>query len=128
MEFQLETFIQVPPERIYKAWLDSDQHSDMTGGEALITDDPDDKFTAWNGYIWGENLELQPHSYIKQSWRTTDFDEDQDYSTIEVFFEAEGDGTKITLKHTGLTYKDDHYKKGWFDNYFIPMKKYFEEN
>jgi activator of HSP90 ATPase len=128
MEFTLETFIKASPERLYKAWLDTDEHSDMTGGEALITDDPDDKFTAWDGYIWGKNLELRPHEYIKQSWKTSDFDEDQDYSTIELTFTPENDGTKIVLKHTGLTYKDDHYKKGWFDNYFIPMKSYFEED
>ncbi len=126
MEFTVETIIKASPEKIYTAWLDTDEHSDMTGGEALITDDEDDKFTAWDGYIWGKNLELKPHEYIKQSWKTSDFDDDQDYSTIEVFFEPVEDGTKITLKHTGLTYKDEIYKKGWFDNYFIPMKKYFE--
>ncbi len=127
MEFTVETHIKAAPERIYNAWLDSDEHSDMTGGDALITDEIDDKFSAWDGYIWGTNLELKPYKYIKQSWRTVDFDDDQDFSTLEVFFEPENDGTKVRIKHSGLTYKDEQYKKGWFDNYFIPMKAYFEE-
>ncbi len=127
MEFTLTFHIKAPPKRIYTAWLDSDEHSDMTGGDALITEDVDDKFTAWDGYIWGKNLELIPGKYIKQSWKTADFDDDQDYSTLEVTFDEEDDGTKITLKHSELTYKDEHYKQGWFDNYFNPMKDYFED-
>jgi activator of HSP90 ATPase len=126
MEFTVSTFIKTSPETLYKAWLDSDEHSDMTGGEALITEDLDDKFTAWDGYIWGTNLELKPNEYIKQSWKTSDFDEDQDYSVVEIFFNAENDGTKLTIKHTQLTYKDEHYRQGWIDNYFNPMKAYFE--
>ena len=128
MEFTINTHIGATPKRIYDAWLDSDEHSDLTGGDALITDEIDDKFTAWDGYIWGKNLELKPGKYIKQSWRTADFEDDQDFSTLEIFFEADGDVTKITLKHTGLTYKDEHYKKGWFDRYFTPMKTYFESD
>ena len=126
MEFTVETVINVSPEKLYRAWLDSDEHSEMTGGDALITDELNDKFTAWNGYIWGTNLELKPHEYIRQSWRTTDFEEDQDYSTLEIFFEPTEEGTKIILKHSGLSENDEKYKQGWQDNYFIPMKSYFK--
>ena len=128
MEFTLTFHIDAEPGIIYSAWLDSDKHSDMTGGEALITEDVDDKFTAWDGYIWGKNLQLDTGKYIKQSWRTADFDDDQEYSTLELFFEEEGGGTKITLKHSDLTYKDEQYKEGWIDNYFNPMKDYFEKS
>lgn len=127
MEFTVEEIIQTSPERLYNAWLDSDEHSEMTGGDALITDDPEDKFTAWNGYIWGTNLELRPFEYIKQSWRTTDFEDEQDYSTLEIFFEKVDEGTKVIIKHSGLSENDEKYKQGWIDNYFIPMKKYFED-
>lgn len=126
MEFTVETIIKASPEKIYSAWLDPDGHSDMTGGDALITEDVDDKFTAWDGYIWGTNLELKKNEYIRQSWRTADFEEDQEYSTIEVFFEAVDEGTKITLKHSGLRESDEKYKDGWVENYFEPMKEYFE--
>jgi uncharacterized protein YndB with AHSA1/START domain len=30
MEFTVDTIIKASPERIYQAWLDSDEHSDMT--------------------------------------------------------------------------------------------------
>ena len=126
MEFTVDTIINASPERIYEAWLDSDEHSDMTGGDALITDDVDDKFSAWDGYIWGTTLELRENEYIKQTWRTQDFEDDQDYSPVEIFFEAVDEGTKITIKHTDLSDADEKYKQGWIDSYFTPMKEYFE--
>lgn len=126
MEFTIEDTFNVSPEQLYKAWLDSDDHSDMTGGDALITDEIDDKFTAWDGYIWGKNMELKPCEYIKQSWKTADFEDDQDYSTLEIFFQSEGAGTKLTIKHSGLRDEDEQYKEGWVDNYFVPMHKFFD--
>ncbi len=127
MEFTVEETFNVSAEKLYNAWLDPDEHSDMTGGEALITEDVDDKFTAWDGYIWGTNLEFQKNEYIKQTWMTSDFEEDQDYSTVEIFFKEIEDGTKVIIKHSNLNENDDHYKQGWIDNYFVPMKKYFKE-
>ncbi|MFY0689588.1 MAG: SRPBCC domain-containing protein [Cyclobacteriaceae bacterium] len=125
MEFTLERHFPVPPEKLYAAWLDSDEHSDMTGGDALITDELDDRFTAWDGYIWGKNLELKPNEYIKQSWKTSEFEEGQDYSIVELWFQADDDGTKLTLKHSNLSDKDGQYEQGWEDHYFKPMSDYF---
>lgn len=127
MEFTLEEFIEANPAEIYNTWLDSDSHTDMTGGDALITDEIGEPFNAWDGYIWGKTLDLKPNEYIKQSWRTVDFDDDQEYSQVEIFLQPEGDGTRLVLKHTGLTDQDEKYKQGWIDNYFKPMKDYFSK-
>jgi activator of HSP90 ATPase len=126
MEFTVADTFNCSPDRLYEAWLDSEDHSDMTGGDALITDEVDDPFTTWDGYIWGRTLALKRNEYIKQSWKTEEFEEDQDFSTIEVFFSSEGDKTKVTIKHSGLTDKDVQYEKGWIDNYFKPMHAYFD--
>ncbi len=126
MEFELETTLPASASAVYEAWLDSDQHSDMTGGQALITEDEGDKFTAWDGYIWGTNLELKKDQYIKQTWRTSEFQEDQPNSILEVFFSSKGDNEcLLRLKHSELTDADEHYKQGWIDNYFEPMNLYF---
>ncbi len=128
MEFVVETTIKASPERIYSAWLDSDAHSAMTGSIAIITQDVGDKFTAWDGYIWGTTLELQPNRYIKQTWRTTDFSEEQEPSLVEIFFDADGaGGTILKIKHSALTDADGDYEQGWVDYYFDPMKMYFED-
>ena len=126
MEFVVETTIHASAERIYQTWLDSDGHSEMTGSIAIITEDIGDKFTAWDGYIWGTTLETKENSYIRQTWRTTDFSEEQEASIVEVFFEPQGDdATSVKIKHSNLTDADGEYEKGWVDFYFTPMKEYF---
>ncbi len=125
MEFELQCTLQATPQEVYDAWMDSDKHSDMTGGQALITDDEGDKFSAWDGYIWGGNLELVSGKYIKQSWRTSEFQDDQPHSLVEIFLEAKEDGCLLRLKHSNLTDADEQYKQGWVDNYFEPMQQYF---
>jgi len=37
MEFELSALILAPPEAIYEAWLDSEGHTKMTGGEAKVS-------------------------------------------------------------------------------------------
>jgi hypothetical protein len=52
--------IPAKPEEIYFAWLDSDAHAAMTGGAAEIADGVGSRFTAWDGYIEGTTLHLEP--------------------------------------------------------------------
>lgn len=126
MEFTLETILPATPQVVYDTWLDSDGHTAMTGADADITADEGDPFNAWDGYIWGKNLQLIPYSFIKQSWRTDDFEEDQEYSTVEITLTPHEEGTLLKLHHYELTERDHTYLKGWEEYYFIPMKAYFQ--
>jgi uncharacterized protein YndB with AHSA1/START domain len=36
VQFEISTIIQAPAEELYHAWLDSTQHSEMTGGQAEV--------------------------------------------------------------------------------------------
>ncbi len=113
-------------ERIYKAWLSSKEHSAFTGAEARVTARVGGAFTAWDGYIKGKTLELEPNRRIVQSWRTTDFYADSPDSRLEVLLEPAARGTKITLVQTVLPYGQAYeYRQGWKDHYFTPMKAYF---
>lgn len=127
MEFTLTATISASAEAIYQAWLKSDSHTEMTGGEAEITNNLNEEFTAWDGYISGKNLELIPNKKIKQTWRTTEFKDSDEDSIIEVSFENTNDGTKITLVHTNLSEDGEQYINGWKEHYFKPMKDYFEK-
>jgi activator of HSP90 ATPase len=125
MEFTLTAFFDTTPQNLYNTWLDSDGHTAMTGGAAEITADEGDAFHTWDGYIWGKNLKLVTDHLIQQSWRTSDFKEDQEYSLLEITLEKKDGGTFLTLRHSQLTAEDEHYVKGWEDHYFSPMKAYF---
>jgi len=122
---ELKESFSVKPSVIYKAWLDSDTHTNMTGGEAHCGNQVGDTFTAWDGYITGKNLELTPNKEIVQAWRTSEFDESDEDSKLTVRLVEIENGTEMTLIHTNIPEGQTQYKQGWVDHYFEPMKKYF---
>jgi len=122
----MSAVIPATAEEIWKAWLSTRGHSDMTGSPARATARVGARFTAWDGYIMGTNLELTPGRRIVQSWRTTDFPPDAPDSRLAVELASTPRGTRVTLKHTSIP--DGQvagYRQGWTDYYFEPMKKYF---
>ncbi|MFP4847042.1 SRPBCC domain-containing protein [Winogradskyella sp. PE311] len=126
MDFTLTTKIKATAKQIYKSWLSTQRHSKMTGATAFISDQEGEKFTVCRGYITGKNLELKPYEKIVQSWRTGDFKENEVDSQIEVLLFEDGEHTTLTLNHTNVPESGEHYKKGWEESYFEPMRKYFE--
>jgi uncharacterized protein YndB with AHSA1/START domain len=126
--FTLTATIPASPVKIFEAWLDSIGHSEMTGGEATMSNEVGAEVTAWDGYISGRNLELVPGERIVQSWRTTEFaDEDQD-SIITVVLQEVDEGTLLTLEHRNVPDAHRSYEEGgWQSNYFEPMVPYFGE-
>jgi uncharacterized protein YndB with AHSA1/START domain len=117
--------IPATPERVYAAWLNSKEHGKMTGSSAHVSAKVGEEFEAWDGYIQGKNLELQPPRRVLQSWRTTEFNDSEEDSLLEVLFEPEGEGTKVTIRHSNLPEHGMQYQQGWIDSYFVPMKAYF---
>ena len=126
INFEVSDIIPAPPEEIYSAWLDSTEHSNMTGGRAEVSAVVGETFKAWDGYIQGKNLELTFPNRIFQHWRTTEFDEADKDSELEILLEPLDGGTKVTLRHTALPEHGMQYQQGWIDSYFIPMKEYFQ--
>jgi activator of HSP90 ATPase len=125
IQFQISTVLPASPDEVYRAWLSSEGHTHMTGSSANITPRPGVEFEAWDGYITGRNLELEPGRRIVQAWRTTEFADDEPDSRVEVILEPEGEKTRLTLRHTGLPEGGEQYEQGWIDNYFEPMLDYF---
>lgn len=117
----------VSPERLYRAWLDAREHGLMTGGKAAVDAVIGGKFTAWDDYITGMLLQLDPGRRIVQTWRTTEFPDAAPDSRLEILFEAEGNGTRITLIHSDIPEGDgEKYEDGWIDYYFEPMQRWFK--
>ncbi len=125
MEFTKTARFKAQPKDIYKAWLSSNGHSKMTGGEAKTSDKVGGKFTAWDGYIEGENLHLEPYSIIIQSWRTSQFKEDEEDSRIEITLRDVDGETEFTLLHSNVPESGEHYIQGWEEHYLRPMAEYF---
>ncbi len=127
-KIKMSAVIPATPKEIYNAWLNSKAHSDFTGGAAKIDPKLKGKFTAWDDYISGTNIELVPHKKIVQAWRTTEFPDKHPDSILEVILEPVPKGTKVTFIHSEIPDgQSEDYKKGWKDFYFTPMKKYFSK-
>ena len=125
---QLSIEIPVSARRIYEAWLNSEEHAAFTGGEATVDPNINGEYTAWDGYIQGKTIELEPYKRIVQTWRTTDFLESSPDSRLEVLLEEAEGGTKVTLIHSNIPQGQARlYEQGWKDFYFEPMKQYFQK-
>ena len=125
LEFEISQLIPATPQEIYDAWLSSEGHTQMTGSPATASQTVGDEFDAWDGYIQGKNLELEPASRIVQAWRTVEFEDSAEDSRLEILLEAQPEGTLVTIRHSNLPDHGMQYKQGWFDSYFIPMLAYF---
>ena len=124
--FQVSAVIPARPERIYEAWLDSTEHSEFTGGSATIDPVIGGRHTAWNGYIEGTTIELEPGRRIVQTWRSSEFPDDSADSRLEVQFKPHESGTEVTILHSEIPEgQGSNYETGWVDHYFVPMKSYF---
>jgi len=124
--FSLKVDFTVLPETIFKAWLSSEGHSEMTGSPAQVEPRVGGAFTAWDGYITGKTLELKPFSRIVQAWRTGEFEDADPDSRLEIELEVVTSGTRLTLTHSNIPEgQAESYKSGWEEWYFGPMREYF---
>lgn len=122
----LSIILPVAPAKAFHDWLDSAAHTAFTGSPAKIDPLIGGKFSTGDGYIWGRTLDFSEYSRIRQSWRTSDFPESAPDSILEILFEPQGKGTRLTLIHTNIPeYQADEYEKGWQEYYFKPMKEYY---
>jgi uncharacterized protein YndB with AHSA1/START domain len=125
IQFEVSDVIPANPAVVYSAWLNSEEHALMTGAFATVSANIGESFEAWDGYIQGKNLDLEPPQRILQSWRTSEFEEADEDSRLEILFELDGNGTRITIRHSNLPLHGMQYKQGWVESYFEPMKVYF---
>ena len=125
IEFTVSGIVAAPAQAIYDAWLDGEGHSAMTGSPAHGAPEAGASFDAWDGYITGTNLVLEPPRRIVQAWRTAMFKADEPDSEIEVSFEPVEGGTRLSIRHSNVPDGEEHYEAGWQSHYIEPIKRYF---
>ncbi len=123
--FELKCLLPATSSEIYEAWLVGSKHSLMTGGEATGKPNEGARFTAWDGYISGKNLELTEGQRIVQSWRTTEFNDEDPDSRLEIELLDTEEGCELTLSHSEIPDGQPDYEQGWKVHYFDPMLEYF---
>lgn len=115
-------------EEVYQGFVDPEVHTAMTGGVATGEGKVGGEFTAWDGYIFGTYLELEPNQRIVQEWQTGEWPDDAPPSRLELTFEPNELGTKVILDQTNVPADDlKNYEDGWQDYYWKPMLAYFAQ-
>ena len=116
------------PRQVYLAFLNAKTHTAFTGSKATGTGRAGAKFTAWDGYITGRNVELKSGRKIVQDWRTTEFPSEYPSSRLELTFKAKKGGTELVMIHSKVPASQTaSYREGWVSSYWDPLKAYFRE-
>jgi len=116
------------PVEVYEALLDPRKHSEFTGAQATGRAVVGAEFTAWDGYISGRNLELERGKRIVQEWVTVEWPEGFPPSRLEFTLRKVSGGTELKMVHSGVPAdQEEELKQGWIDNYWDPLKSYFEK-
>jgi uncharacterized protein YndB with AHSA1/START domain len=112
--FTATTDIPVSTKVVFDAWLDNQQHGEMTQSPVIASTEIAGRFTAHDGYINGINLELEPSKRILQTWHKSQFEETDPDPSIEVTLEAVSSGTQLTLRQWTIPDgKAEGYQSGW---------------
>jgi activator of HSP90 ATPase len=118
----------VKPKVIYSAWLNSKEHSKMTGSKAKANPKVNSSFSAWDGYITGKTTDLKTNERIVQHWRTTEFPDNAPDSLLEIDLRETPEGTELTMVHKNIPEgQSENYENGWKEFYFRPMEEYFNK-
>lgn len=126
---QTATF-NASPERIYELIMDEKTHAAFTGSKATMSKKPNGKFSVFDGYCRGYNIELVKGKKIVQAWH---FEEDgwpdDHYSICNFELEKVGEKTKLKFLQTNVPeHKVDSLKDGWKQFYWDAIKTYLKSN
>jgi activator of HSP90 ATPase len=119
-----EVKFKASTKEVYDALLDSKSFAAFTGAPATIDAKVGGGLSAFNGMITGINVELVPGRRIVQAWRAGDWPEGI-HSIVKFELAAAGDGTKLTLDHSGAPEGSEAMlEDGWHKMYWEPLAKF----
>ena len=115
------------PHKVYEALMDSRKHAKFTGSKASISRKVGGKFSVFDGYSEGTNIELIQDQKIVQTWHASDWPEGH-YSKVTFSLKEINGGTKLTFTQAGVPEEQyDDISQGWRDFYWMPMKEMLEK-
>lgn len=124
-----EVYFECTPGDLYTILMDAEHHAAFSGGEAIINQLINGKFSVYNGYITGKNVLLEPGKLIVQEWKADEMDWPEGHHSVVRFEMApKGKGTQLTFVQKGIpsdVYED--ISNGWKEYYWDAINKYIEE-
>jgi activator of HSP90 ATPase len=126
---QTATF-DASPDQIYNLIMDEKKHAAFTGSRATMSTKPNGKFSVFDGYCQGYNIELVKGKKIVQAWHfAEDGWPDDHYSICNFELEKVGDKTRLRFHQTNIPeHKVASLKEGWKQFYWDAIKIYLKSN
>lgn len=116
---------EADPHEVYEAYMDSKKHAAFTGAKADIGRRVGDRFSVWDDWATGSNVELVPDKKIVQQWRGADWPKDH-YSMVMLELKKVDRGTRVDFTQTGIpetVYEE--IAQGWKEWYWEKLRAYF---
>lgn len=115
--------------RLFAMYLDPVEHAAFTGHPVTIGAESGANFTAFEGQLSGQILQVIEPRLIVQSWRSMQFRDDDPDSTLILTFSTEGDEGRIDLVHLDVPDHDfEGVTEGWRKFYWEPWREYLKKS
>ena len=133
--YEVRRVVRAAPKRLFEAWIDSREHTAMTGVAAEIGGSPGQAFSLLDGRVKGVIAEVDPYHRIMQRW-SGGVPPAGTESRVELSLATganyggigfpHDDGTTITVRHWDLAATQTELGAQWWEEtYFKPMDAYF---
>ncbi len=123
--FQEVIFEQVKASTLFDLYTNAAKHEAVTGSAAIISNQLGEPFNLYNGFCFGENIDLRTNHLIIQSWRTDHWPDGFDDSIVIIrLIEHNGD-TYLYLTHADIPSDlAEALSQGWHEFYWNKWKTY----
>jgi activator of HSP90 ATPase len=120
--------LPVTPKELYTLLLDSKKMSTIHNGKTSMTKRANGKFTVFDGYCQGYNMELVEGKRIVQAWHFNESGWPDDHFSVCTFLlEPNSKGTKLTFIQTDVPSQNyDSLNEGWYTYYWNPIEQYLK--
>ena len=114
---------KIPPKSVYDLLAGSRERTEITGREALMSDEVGGTFSTDAGQVTGVNVDLVPGQRLVQAWRRADFPEGIYSMAAITLAPTPSGGTELVLTHRGVPkHLLDEIEDYWRVVYWARMK------
>lgn len=122
-----EVEIDAPPQDVFDAMMDQEQHAAFTALEATIDWREGGRFSTCAERNFGYTLALVDGRRIVQAWSHRSFPQHH-YTVVTFELEPRGSGTRLLFTQAGVPEQDVAWlSDGWRTTYWEPLQRYFAE-
>jgi activator of HSP90 ATPase len=126
--FHQDIFLPTTPLDAYNCIMDERIHASFTSSPAQIEAKEGTYFSAYDGYIKGQNIVLDRGKKIVQKWQAQEDGWPSDlFSEVVYVFTPHGQGCLLSFHHNDFPHHlKDALEKGWHEHYWEPLRYYLE--